>query len=348
MNALKYLLAASLGILSISGCTEQRDLFIVSSPSLLIESDWTSSKINTDEGATAIAFDGSNSSKNLMPNATKQLITLKKGNYDFLVFNGLMYSENESHLDYIQYRGVNEFETFEAYATEMESRSAFRAASDEIVINNPDILATQSMHSIDIEGLNEYEMIYDNGKKQNPPTGNYVEDSLLFMPCRITHTCQVKVHLTNSKSVRIARGSIKGFSNSVYLASRMPSHTFVTQQFVLSTLVSDPSDPGSGTASSPTLNTFGPPLDLPGRTYSVELRFLLINNEEYGPYNFDITDQVEQAIAYLKKARLANTAITETITITIGDIKLPKVSSDNMDVGVNDWGNNIIIPAPFK
>lgn len=348
MNRLiHHILFVYLVLLAVS-CTEQRDLYVASYPQLLIANNWTPSQCDIDNGATVMIYDRPNTSPTeLMPDALRKIIELDKGLYDILVFNGLMYTPTETHLDNIFYRGTDQFETFEAVITEMPLGYRFRAKKDEVIVNFPDILATHSTSDLNIEARKKFEMKYRDGKNGYPTSLKHIDDTICFTPCRVTHTCQVIARVRNPKSARVVQAKLHGFAQSVLLANRLPAHDSITHQFTLNSLKLDPTDPDIGTIKSPVFNTFGPPLDLPTRRYNIDVHVLLTNSEEHTPMSFDVTDQVENAIAYLTEMRLKNQPIMDTFYIYL-DFELPIVVSDGLDVGVGDWGDDIIITVPIE
>lgn len=348
MNTITRLIILAYFILLMSSCTEQRDLYVASYPQLLIKNDWAPSLCDTDNGATAMIYDRPNASPTeLIPDAIRKIIELDKGAYDILVYNGLMYSPTETHLDNIYYRGTNKFETFEAVITEMPPGKRFRAQKGEVIVNSPDILATRSTSEHDIQARKKFQMKYRDGKNGFPTNPKFLDDSIPFSPCRVTHTCQVIARVRNPKSARVVQAKLHGFSQSVFLANRLPAHNSVTHQFILNSLKHDSSDPTIGTISSPVFTTFGPPLDLPERRYTVDVNVLLTNSEELPRMTFDVTDQVEKTVAYLAAERLKNCPIMETFYIYI-EFDLPIVISDGMDVGLGEWGDDIIITVPIE
>lgn len=331
-------------------CTDQRDLYVPSYPYLLVINDWNPAKISADDGATCMLYDRSGTPKELMPNGNRKAIALDKGMYDILVFNELMFSPTQTHLDYVYFRGEDNFETLEAVVTEMNSSDTFRASSEEVIVNNPAIVATRSTAGTEIKNRKKYEMKYQNGVNGFPTNPQYLEDSVFFSPCRITHTCQVIARVHNAASAYKVQAKLHGFAKSVFMAHRLPAHSSITHQFTLNSLKYEDSDnPTVGTIKSPVFTTFGPPLDLPGREYTIDVYTLLTNGEEYEKMTFDVTDQVETAISYLAAERLKNTPIMETFYIYI-EFTLPIVSStpnSGVDVGLEEWGNDVIITVPM-
>lgn len=348
MNKITYLILLIYLALFMGSCTKQRDLYVASYPQLLLKNDWTPSLCSPDNGATVMIYDRPNASPTeLLPDAIRKIIELDKGQYDILVFNGLMYSPAETHLDNISYRGTDRFEIFEAVITEMPPAKRFRAAEGEVIVNSPDILATHSTSEHDIQARKKFQMKYRDGINGFPSNPKYLDDSISFTPCRVTHTCQVIARVRNPKSARVVQAKLHGFSQSVFLANRWPAHSSITHQFTLNSLKYDQSDPAVGTISSPVFTTFGPPLDLPERRYTVDVDVLLTNSEELSRMTFDVTEQVQEAIAYLAAERLNDCPIMKTFYIYI-EFELPIVISDGMDVGLGEWGDDVIITVPIE
>lgn len=348
MNTIKLFALLLYFALFMASCTKQRDLYVESYPQLLITNNWTPSLCDTDNGATAMIYDRPNASPTeMMPDAIRKIIEVDKGLYDIMVFNGLMYNPAESHLDNIYYEGTEQFETFEAYVTEMDPARHFRASKGEAIVNFPDVLATRSTADHDIKASKKFQMKYRDGKNGFPTNLKHLDDSISFLPCRVTHTCQVIARVRNPNSARVVQAKLHGFSQSVFLANRLPAHNSITHQFTLNNLQYDQADHTVGTISSPVFNTFGPPLDLPERRYTIDLYVLLTNSEESPKMTFDVTDQVEKAIEYLSTERLKHRPIMETFYIYL-DFALPIIVSDGLDVGVGDWGTDVIITVPIK
>lgn len=338
-----------------SSCTEQRDLYVSSSPMLLVKNDWKPSRTNlersevydledyTDPKATLMVYPLSNPIY-CMEDHKRKTIALDQGDYSILVFNDYMYSESQTFLRNIRYRGTRAFDTFEAYTTLAGNR--FKAKEGEVIVNNPDTLSTRSTMDLSIEGMKTFHLKYKNGKNGFPTSANYVEDSLLFTPCRVVHKCAVSVHVLNVKAlngVGKARASLRGFSGSVFLANRLPGHDNVTHQFSLNSLKLDPESTSDGTISAK-FSTFGPPLDLPDRRYELEINVLYPSGREAPPFLFDITDQLTAQVARMNVDRLANKPIMDDIVIHV-EITLDSDKGD-WDVGLGDWGDDIIITVP--
>lgn len=343
MKAIKYTTLPLLLVALFGACTEQRDLSVASSPMLLIKNDWQPSRTNVENPMATLMIHPLSDPKTYMEDHLRKTIALDEGEYNALVFNDYMYSESETQRNHIRYRGTQGFDSFEAYATSMTG--AFRALPGEVVVNNPDTLSTHSTINLTVEGKRAFILKYKNGKNGYPIMENHIEDSLEFVPCRVVHNCIVVVNLHNVKALNgsgRAKGALRGFSGSSFLASRMPGHSNVTHQFNLNGLKLQSENEGSISA---TFSTFGPPLDLPERRYGLEITIQYPSGREPAPFVFDVTDQLTAQIARLNAHRLSDKPIMDDILIQV-EITLENDKA-SWDVSLDDWGDAIIVPVPF-
>ncbi len=339
-----------------TGCVEQRDLYGVSSPLLYIEGDWEPSLDRTDmsQDATAVVYDGSGLvDKEYFYNPDNTTAPLTAGTYDIMIFNGLMYSEDDTHIDGVLFRGTGRIETFEAYAKEATANKRLVMREGEYIATNDMEVLTSMSQSKTVEGENGYYVKYKDGKNGYPVVPDYIEDELFMTPRPVSYECSVVVTLTNPGGAATANGALRGFAGSVFMQSRMPSHTEVVHQFRLNSLTYIDPDPVTGEPRGTLhlqepLVTFGPPLDLPGRRYELELSILLKDNTTENR-TFDITDQVEPIVAQLT-AQLDDESpiISITIPIEIVDpIVLPVITPDT-GIVIDDWSDDEEITVPIR
>lgn len=318
---------------------------------LYIEGDWEHSlhQTNMSMNATAALYaseDGRMVSKNYFYSPQSVTIPAERGTYDILLFNGMMYSEQETHLDKIFFRGTDRLSTFEAVAAEGEINRRLARNEDEYIASNDMELLTSMTEEQEVTGESGYFLKYKNGQNGYPSQENYVEDSLYMTPLAVSYECRVTVELTNPGSAYVANGALRGFVGSVFMASRMPSHMDVTHQFRLNDLEITSRAPETGRIRSPLFVTFGPPLDLPDRHYTVEISIVLVNGEEYHKI-FDVTEQVEKVIEKIKAGQETK-QVEATITIPVAiDVELPVVEPVEGSVGVGDWEDDEIIKVPI-
>lgn len=336
------------------GCTKERDLYGVSHPLLYIEGDWQPSlgKTNMSQDATAMLYRSGDGlyDKEYFYNPDNVTARVTSGAYDILLFNGLMYAENDTHLDGILFRNTDKIGTFEAYAKEGTANRRLQARADDYITTNDMELLTSLWTSQTVEGNNEYYIKYRDGKNGYPVVPDYVESEIYMVPRPISYHCNVMVTLVNPRSAAVANGALRGFVGSVFMQSRMPSHIDVTHQFRLNNLTPISPDPAtgdpSGTIESPEFVTFGPPLDLPDRIYEFEISILL-QDETSVNRTFDVTEQVELVIDQIT-AQLNPAVPVSVITIPIvidEPIVLPKMP--DAGVGVGDWSDDELITVPI-
>lgn len=335
------------------GCTEQQDLFTTSRPLLRVDGDFVPSLRQHDMSmkATAVLYGsdgGAQFSKNYFASPTGVTIPVTRGDYDVLLFNGMMYSESNTHLDYIHFRGTDRLSTFEAVVSEGEPNRRLGRAGDEYIASNEmDTLAAISLPRHHIDNEAGYFIKYKNGKNGYPTVEDYVESSVVLTPCVVSYSCRVVVSLVNPGSAYVANGSLRGFAGSVFLSTRMPSSMEVTHQFRLNDLyVEAGSDPERGSIRSPYFLTFGPPLDQPDRRYTISVSIVLVDGSVFDR-TFDVTAQVDPWIARIRD-NLASPGNPLEISIPIEiEIELPVVEPIGGSIGMDDWEDEEIIKVPI-
>lgn len=339
-------------ILLLCGCTEQRDLYTVARPQIYIEGNWepTLHQTNMSMNATAMLYaaDGRMVSKNYFVSPRSVTVAVARGTYDILLFNGMMYSENDTHLDNVSFRGTDRLETFEAVVAEGEpNRRLLRNGSEYIASNEMELL-TSAGSKQEVTGESGYFIKYKDGQNGYPTHEDYVEAELYLTPSAVSYECRIVVDLINPSSAHVANGALRGFAGSVFMASRVPSHQEATHQFRLNDLEITGSDPERGSIRSPLFVTFGPPLDLPDRRYSVEVNIVLVDGETLEE-TFDVTDQVAQVIERIKEGLSSGELVEASITIPIRiAVELPIVDPVQGSIGVGDWEEDEIIKVPIK
>ncbi len=340
------------------GCDQQRDLYGVSPPALYIEGDWrpTLSLDNMSQRATAILYNQSGMAAKeyfIRPNCVTARIP-QSGEYKILLFNGLMYSPEETHLDQIYFCGTEQAETFEACAREAPANNRLTREDREFIASNDMELLTSLCKTAIITGESDYYLKYKNGKNGNTIPPNHVKDSLFMVPVAVSYEAQVMIQLVNPSSAGIANGALRGFAGSVFMESRLPSHAPVTHHLRFNNLritnpgtPDDPDDPETGTIESPVFVTFGPPLDLSDRRYEFFLSIVLKDGTPF-ERTVDITDKMLPVIASINACRTGETPTSGRIFIPINlSFSLPKLL-DNTGIGVNGWGDEEVIRVPIR
>lgn len=347
MRVLLFIIAP---IILFSRCTDQRDLYATAHPMLYIEGDWTPSLniVDMSMNATACVYAEGNDQlvrKDYFVSPRSVTVPLSRGAYGILLFNGMMYSEETTHLDNVFFRGTGQLSTFEAVVKEGETNRRLMRSENEYIASNGMEILTSAHRPAEITGKDSYYLKYKNGENGYPVVDDYIERELYMTPAAVSYKCQVKVKMINPESARIANGALKGFVGSVFMAERMPSHMDVTHQFRLNDLQITAD---TGTIQSPVFVTFGPPLDLPDRQYTLELSIILANGDLFNQ-TIPITDQITPVIDKIKANLGPGQAIDVNLTIPVEIIvELPIVDPGAGDIGVGDWDDDEIIRVPIK
>lgn len=346
--------------LIIIGCTDHRDLHVASKPLFIIKNDWSVAKLNP-EGATAMFFARPNPCEPMYSNAYRHKLYLDPDIYDILVFNEAMFSPTNTNLEGVIYRDVDKFNTFGAYAKENPVNPIFKSAQDGVMVGYgyPDPLATRTEERKEILSEKQYVMKYQNGKNGFPTYSDFDADSTEFLPIRVTRNVKVIAHVKNFKTGFRVSGTLRGFAEGVLLATRQPNGSNATYVFDLNSAVLDPEQEKGYIIVSPTFATFGPWWnDYPSnRRYTLDL--VAARNGDTFRYSFDVTERIEAEVTKSIGEAIAKIKIEEAQFLKDGTppamepiiielwFEFPPVADGDIDVGVGDWGSDIIITIPM-
>lgn len=335
----------------------------------IIKNDWSISNLQP-EGATVMTY-GRNDPKILMTqNPYRHSVYLESGTYDMLVVNEVMFSEQEPNIAGVIYRGSDNFSTFGAYAKQGSVNAIFRSSSDNLMVgyNYPDHVATDNIAPREVLEEAEYVLKYKDGKNGFPTAKDFDADSVEVTPVRVTREVKVIAHVKNFKKGFRISGALRGFAEGVILSTRMPDGVDATYTFDLNSAVVDPDNSECHIIVTPIFNTFGPwwndyPSD---RRYTLDL-FAAYSGEIF-PFSFDVTENtltsnthttgvihsVGEAIRVIQLEEYDYESIgkypnMKPIIIEVS-LELPDIVGDDggLDVGVGDWGQDIIIDIPMQ
>ncbi|MCL2562376.1 MAG: hypothetical protein FWE10_08700 [Rikenellaceae bacterium] len=352
---MRNILIIFLAAVALAGCDKQRDLYGISSPLLEIEGDWRFSLgIAEMRDATAMLYkDDGTSGKWLFrePNVVRPKVS--RGEYDVLVFNGLMFSEQETNLDAVFFRNTDKAETFEAVAMPGTPNSRLVRSEGEYIASNDMEVFTSADGMISVEGERVFYIIYRNGERVSTNGGDHVEDELYLTPLARSYWCQIIVHLTNPSNALSAAGSFRGFAGSAFAFSGLPSHFDVTHQLRLNDLQitkagtrGDPDDEEEGTVRTPWFVTFGPPLDVPARRYTFDLTVWLRDGQTMSK-EFEVSrEEIERIIERITEYRNGEMTTPPVIVLEFC-MELPENLSGG-SISVDDWGDDELITVPIR
>ena len=339
-------------LLLLAGCDEQRDLYVRVPSTIVVEGDWMPSLGLSDMtmNATAVAYNASGqAAMSYFSRANSTSLSLQRGTYDIMIFNGLMYSETETHLDDIFFRNTGQIGTFEAVAAEATPSKRLARAEDEYIASNNMELFTSAVQELAVVGDNGYYVKYVDGENGTDIPPSYVEAEIALTPVAMNFKCQVIGTFDNISSAWSASAALHGFVGSAFVHTRTPSHFYATHQFILNSKRMLPGYEDRGTIESPVFITFGPPVDVADKTYSVFVSITLGDGTKWEE-TVDVTDQVVPVIEKIKQniAGTAHEQITITIYIDLGLHELPVIEFHDGSIGVGDWEDDEIIHVPIR
>jgi hypothetical protein len=335
----------------LAGCTDQRDLYVLSGPVLEVEGDWMPSLGVADMtmNATAVAFDSEGGAvKEYFYSPDKVEIPVTESTYDVLLFNGLMYSPDDTHLDGLKFRGTDRLETFEVMTKEGSLNSRLGSRSqDEYIASNDMEIVTSALQSQVVDESRSYYMKYKDGENGLETPEDYVYAQMQMTPVPLSYEAQVVVTIKNISSAAGASAALYGFVGSAFMASRLPSHFYVTHHFNLNSRKWIDQDNDTGTIESPRFVTFGPPLDVPDNKYEVYIKMILVNGEEH-EWTFDVTEQMQPIIEEIKANFESGATIHYQLEIPLElYLELPVVEPVEGSVGVGNWSDDELITVPI-
>ncbi len=355
MKHIKYIIG--IAALFFAGCDAQMDLYDTAIPTVAIEGNWnTSLGVQDMFDGTAMLYKDGAVTKEYLSRANSVTAIVSRGQYDILLFNGVMESEQVTNLDHIFFRGTDRIATFEAVAAEGTPSRRLSRLDDEYIANNDMEIFTFARDGVFIESELQDYLKYKNGRKVASVPENYVESEVSLVPRAMSYRFQVKIaNLVNPSSARAASGALLGFTGSVFPASsqNMPESGIPATHHLSLAAASGVSiwtdDDGTelGKIQSPVFVSFGPPLpastgQLPASgKYTFDPVFVLADNTEFKlPQPIDVTPQVNAAIERIFRHHSGggDIAIGENLfVIEITDrIELPIIMPDKI-VDVIDW-----------
>lgn len=367
-------LLLSLSLVATTSCTQERNLYVVAQTMLTVKANWSESTLSP-HGATALVY---NSQKAVLPNpfmqpsTTTQAQQVAPDTYNILVFNNLMFSPLDNEFENIDFVGTEHFDTFEAQATlNTKVNSLFKKSDQEVFVNNPEVIAAATYQHKVIEELRDFVIKYEDTDKSDYNMSGAKKDTAQVTPARLTRNVQVTLRVKGYKPKFTIYGTLRGFAQAVNLTTRQPTGSKATHAgFLINRAKSDPDNTKQHILTANPFTSFGPWWNEPlgSNTYTLDILARYNGQGDAFSYSFNVTkplanvvtQAVEQAIETIKpqeEAYYANgnyngpTPKMETIQIEVW-LTLPEVTDDggnpDLDVGVDDWGNVVIVPVPIK
>lgn len=361
IKAIKYSFFVILAMVALMGCTDHRDLHVTIKPMFIIKNDWSVAWLNP-EGATAMLFARPDPCEPMHTSAYRHRLYLEPDRYDIIVFNEIMLSSASTNLDGIVYRDIDGFDTFGAYAKPSPVNPIFKSDPGEVMVGYgyPEPLATETYEQKEVLEDKQYLLKYQNGKNGFTGYNDFDADSVELLPIRVTREVKVIAHVKNLRDQFRVSGVLNGFAEGVLLSNRQPNGANASYVFDLNSAVPDPQVEGGHIIVSKPFTTFGPWWN----NYPSEHKYVLDliatrAGKVFPPLSLDVTQSngrtvtrsVGEAIVKIRSEeynllRDGTLPAMETIMIEVW-FDLPLGDDGSIDVGMGDWGTDIIIPIPM-
>jgi hypothetical protein len=339
------MLAAALGAFALAaGCDRQRDLWIKGTPLLEVEGDWIPSLGMEDMGgrATARFYPAAGTARTEYFAEPRRVDTpVENGVWGVLIFNGTMFSEQETNLEKITFRGTSAAATFEGVVSTADPVSPnLSVAEGETIVANDMALLTAACAEVEIEGSRGFKVKYINGVDAHPTAESYVDSTLVLTPRLLNYHARVVVQLASADHASTTcSAAVRGFVGSAMMADGKRGEGRVTHQVKLEKLMVDPTTE-RGSVESDTFVTFGPPV--PARTdWPFELEVSVTTRDgNVTRKTFDVADQIAPVVERMAAGTFTNSP-ADPILIVVS-LDLPELEAG---VELDKWqdGDNIVV-----
>lgn len=329
-------------LLLFSSC-DRRELTYYEVSEISIYVDWSLSGLDANEskyGATAMFYpqDGSEPKLFLMGDRASATVRLPEGIYNVILFN-------RSYGDFgnIAFRGIEHYETLEAYARKVETRMDESTRTEtRTIIGSPEALAVATLEGFTVTE----DMLGNYGQTTNGRSAHSTEEEvpeasfiLRLTPKKLTREVVATLHISGLNNIRSAKCRLDGVSESVFLASGNYSGTTVTQEFVPATPEFTPGSPFDGTLTG-IFEVFGSGLT---DTHNLHLEANLVDGTTTFTGDYDNVEVSEK-----EDGNGAITIHVEVITDKIPDVKPDGGSGSGFDVDVDGWGDDVNTDIPLQ
>lgn len=299
----------------------RRELTYYEVAEITLTADWSQSGLEgeTDYGATAVFYpkNGGTPQIVLMGNRTHATARLPKGHYSVIVFN-----RSFNDFGAIAFRGENSFHTFEAYAKQIENRSA-----TEVLVASPEKLATYVIEEFEVTDNMLGNYAETKPVSRSSATG---ECSLHFIPTELTSTVKVQINVDGLKNIKDATCRLGGIHASILLHNSQCSENMIAQEFSIGNPVFHEGSLTDGTLTGE-ISVFGFNEEA---DHSMSLSANLVDGKTKIEQNFDkvnISKNTDETGAiYLH--------VEAKTPEPIPDVEPEKGPDSGFDADVDDWG----------
>ena len=294
-------------------------------------------------------------------------------------FHAFAFNQSYSEYATIEFYNLEDFDNAEARVIQVKSNWYSTRTPDTKLGAEPEWLAIDCLQNIEVteEMVEIAEQEYLAARQEAARARKQARKELdtkaptkvtktqhevgTLVPKSIIKNVDIYIHLENMQYLRSALGALEDMAEGCYISSRettdgLVTHTIESWKFVYNKIIQDGKeveDFANG-AIKATLSTFGTPAGHTGLSEENNLyvKLLLVDNETMLDLNFPIGEQLASINEY------DGTQFDEDGNVIWPEVHvywpepLPEVQSVNggtggFDVGVSDWGEEIVTVLPL-
>ncbi|MBE6235507.1 MAG: DUF5119 domain-containing protein [Bacteroidales bacterium] len=291
-------------------------------------------------------------------------------------FHAFAFNQSDSEYATLEFYNLEDFENAEARVVQVKSNWYSTRTPETKLGAEPEWLAIDCLQNIEVteEMVEIAEQEYLAARQEAARARKNARKELdtkaptkvtktqhevgTLVPKSIIKNVDIYVHLENMHFLRSALGALEDMAEGCYISSRettegLVTHTIESWQFVYNKDSEGAEDLMNG-AIKATLSTFGTPAGHTGLSEENNLyvKLLLVDNETMIDLNFPIGEQLASINEY------DGTQLDENGNVIWPEVHvywpepLPEVTpvnpeSGGFDVGVSDWGDEIVTVLPL-
>ncbi len=320
-----------------SSCDTRREILPDKRMELTINIDW--SELSSKPLVTSILLYNRDQSSVIVhqTNYSTTTVMLDAGVYDLICFN-----ESIGAHENIEFRGVDSYQTIEAYAQHFTVTEGYEVEAEEQTIREPSVLAVDRYENLVIE--RDYSESYSKVVNLRPES--------------IISTLDLKVNfkgLDNLSNVNLSSAAISGMAEGILLSTGAPNGSKGVNYFYFGPKSYDLGSLENGHLRG-TLRCFGPAQGVTrsGAENIVTLFLKLRNGTDY------LTDQGERVTRDVTQSMVYDSSLKLHINLELGLgesgdplIVIPYVEDSEggkqtgFDAEIEDWGDEDITDIPI-
>ena len=382
-NILTSLVVLVMTIIAAVSCTQDLDLgfkelcfYHPHTAPVKVKVDWSKFRhIERPTGMTVYAYP-LNPDEDLFRFVSHNLdavtLDLKAGFFHAFAFN-----QSDSEYATLEFYNLEDFDNAEARVIQVKSNWYSTRTPDTKLGAEPEWLAIDCLQNIEVteEMVEIAEQEYLAARQEAARARKQARKELdtkaptkvtktqhevgTLVPKSIIKNVDIYVHLENMHFLRSALGALEDMAEGCYISSRettegLVTHTIESWQFVYNKDADGGEDLMTG-AIKATLSTFGVPAGHTGLSEENNLyvKLLLVDNETMIDLNFPIGEQLASINDYDGTQFDENGKVIWPEVHVYWPEPLPEVTPVNpgggggFDVGVSDWGDEIVTVLPL-